>query len=112
MIGLVVAAMLSVDGGVAADAPLIVLEVDEGNLVVRDPNPDGGTVDLLRATHVGEGCYLPTESCIRSGKTKAKQAAKIESWDTADLKWVGTAFAAGAVVGAIITTAAILTVRK
>lgn len=99
------------DGGFS-DVPLVVLEVDHGDLVVREPNPDGGVTDLLIPRAVDEGCFLPTESCLRSGKKQAKQGAEISSWSSADLKWVGIAFSVGVVVGAAVTTAAILTVRK
>jgi hypothetical protein len=108
VIGLVVAALLAVDGG-APDAPLVVLEVDHGDLIVREPNPDGGTTDLLVPRAVAEGCYLPTESCIRDGKKEARKTAEISNWNTADLKWVAVAFSAGVVVGAGVTAAAILT---
>lgn len=85
----------------ASDAPLIVLEVQAGELLVREPNLDAGT-DVLVQMHVNEGCYEPTESCLRIGKKEAKLTGEVQSWNTADLKWVGVAFSAGAVTGIIV----------
>lgn len=81
------------DAGVAR-APIVVLDVLSGALVVRPE--DGGTPVL---THVGDGCYEPTESCIRMGKEHASDEGELGQARKVDAKWLGVAFAGGALTG-------------
>jgi hypothetical protein len=103
-------ALCQLDGGVLTDsaradapraeaadagrAPIVVLDVLSGALVVRPE--DGGTPSLV---HVGDGCYEPTESCMRVAKEHASDEGELDQARKIDAKWLFAAFGGGALVG-------------
>lgn len=87
-----------VDGG--NDAPIVILDVVQGSLLVRPE--DGG---FNESVFVEEGCYLPSESCIRAGKQAARKSAELAEANTVGAKWIGLAFVGGAVTGLAIGVA-------
>lgn len=103
---LLILALGQVDGGSAdagvppSDAPIVVLDVVSGELIIREET-DGVVTSVPRG--VGDGCYLPTESCVRVGKQKARKDAELEEANRQQMKWIAVAFGGGAVVGVVLT---------
>lgn len=103
MLALALTMLLAQDGGptidstVDAGAPEI-LDVASGTLMTYIIDADGGTIWLEPRT-VGEGCYLPTQDCLRIAKQKARTEAETKSWESGWGKWVAASFGVGLAMG-------------